>query len=97
VALPLHLELARELDALPKDLGITLLILGTLGVVIPGPVPPGFSFIVLGVIALRPGMLARTAAPLERRFAGAFRVLIDLAAQFRSDLERRYPGSLRSP
>jgi hypothetical protein len=92
--LSLHLELARQLDALPKDLGVTLLVFGALGVVIPGPVPPGFSFILLGVIALRPGILARSGAPLARRFSGVFRLLIGLVTHFRSDLARRYPGSV---
>ena len=88
-ALSLHLELARQLDALPKDLGVTLLVLGTFGVVIPGPVPPGFSFILLGIIALRPSILARSAAPLASRFSGVFHLLIGLVTHFRFDLARR--------
>ena len=91
---PLHLELARQLGGLPMDLGTSLLVIGTFGVIIPGPVPPGFSFILLGVVVLRPSILARTGAPLAHRFPRAFRLLIGLVTRFRSDLARRYPGSV---
>ncbi len=91
---PLHLELARQLDGLPKELGVTLLVLGTFGVVIPGPIPPGFSFILLGVVALRPRLIEQSGAPLARRFPRVFRVLVGLVTQFRLDLARRYPDSL---
>jgi hypothetical protein len=91
---PLHVELARQLGGLPRDLGTSLLVLGTFGVIIPGPVPPGFSFILLGVVVLRPSILARGGAPLARRFPGAFHLLISLVTHFRSDLARRYPGSV---
>ena len=68
---PLHLELAWQLDGLPKDLGVTLLVLGTFGIAIPGPVPPGFSFILLGVLALRPSMIERSGAPWRGGFPGS--------------------------
>jgi hypothetical protein len=90
----LHLELARQLGGLPMDLGTSLLVLGTFGVIIPGPVPPGLSFILLGLVVLRPSILARTGGPLARRFPRAFHILISLVTQFRSDLARRYPGSV---
>ncbi|MGP0066326.1 MAG: hypothetical protein ACLQGP_22320 [Isosphaeraceae bacterium] len=93
-ALPLHLELARQLDGLPKDLGITLLVLGMFGVAIPGPVPPGFSFILLGVIALQPCLIERFGGPMARRFPRVFRVLVGLVTRFRSDLASRYPGTV---
>ena len=93
----LHLELARQLDGLPKDLGVTLLVIGTVGVVIPGPIPPGFSFILLGFIAVRPSILARSGAPLARRFPTVFRVLIGLVTHLQSDLARRYPELCSGP
>ena len=95
--LPLHLELARQLDALPKELGLTLLVLGACGVAIPGPVPPGFSFILLGAVVLQPGILARIGPPLERPCAGVFSVLIGLVAHFHSDLARRHPNAMLAP
>jgi len=92
--LPLHIELARQLDGLPNDLGVTLVVLGLFGAVIPGPIPPGASFIVMGTIILRPSLLSRSGAPLSRRFPTVFRVLVGMVRQFRLDLARRYPGSI---
>jgi hypothetical protein len=91
----LHHDLAEKLGSLPKDLGVSLISLGVIGVVIPGPVPLGASFILLGTVALCPGLLARTGGPLARRCPRVFRVLIDFTDHFRADLARRYPGSLR--
>lgn len=93
-ARPMHLELARQLDGLPRDLGVTLLVLGMVGVVIPGPIPPGFSFILMGVIALRPTMIERSGAPLARRFPKVFRILVGMVTRFRKDLARHYPDSV---
>jgi hypothetical protein len=65
------------------------------GVIIPGPVPLGASFILLGTVALCPGLLARMGGPLARGCPGAFRILIDFSDHLRADLARRYPGSLK--
>jgi hypothetical protein len=92
--LPPHQELARQLEGLPKDLGVTLVVLGIFGVVILGPIPPGFSFILMGVIALRPTLIERSGASLARRWPRLLRILIGLVAGFRRDLARRYPGSV---
>jgi hypothetical protein len=91
----LHRELARKLGGLPRDLGVSLISLGVVGVVIPGPVPLGASFILLGTVVLCPGLLARTGGPLAKRCPRVFRVFIDFTDHFRADLARRYPGSLR--
>lgn len=93
---PLHRELAEKLGGLPSDLGISLLSLGAVGVVIPGPVPLGASFVLLGAVVLWPGLLIRTGGPLARKCPCIFRVLIDFTDHYRSDLDRRYPGSLRT-
>jgi hypothetical protein len=90
----LHLELARKLSGLPRDLGVALISLGLVGVAIPGPVPLGSTFVVLGTVVLCPGLVGRTAGPLARRCPRVFRVLLDFTEDFRDDLERRYPGSL---
>jgi hypothetical protein len=91
----LHRELARKLAGLPGDLGVSLISLGVVGIVIPGPVPLGASFILLGTVVLFPGLLARTGGPLAKRCPRVFGVLIDFTDHFRADLARRYPGSLR--
>ena len=53
-----HLELARKLRGLPRDLGFVLIGLGAIGIAIPGPIPPGASFVVLGVLFAAPGLIA---------------------------------------
>jgi hypothetical protein len=90
-----HRELAEKLGALPKDLGVSLISLGMIGAVIPGPVPLGASFIMLGTVVLCPGLLARMGGPLAKRCPRVFHVLIDFTDHLRADLARRYPGSLR--
>jgi hypothetical protein len=92
----LHHELAEKLGCLPRDLAVTLISLGVVGVAIPGPVPPGASFILLGTVILWPGLLVRTGGPLARRFPGVFRMLIHFTDHLHSDLARRYPGSRKA-
>lgn len=91
----LHRDLAEKLGGLPRDLAVALISLGVIGVAIPGPVPLGASFVVLGTVVLCPGLLGRTGGPLARRCPRLFRVLIGFADDLRADLERRYPGSLK--
>jgi hypothetical protein len=92
----LHRELARKLHGLPKDLGVVLTGLGAVGLVIPGPIPPGILFVLLGAAFLWPGILARFGGWLARWFPGILRVLIGFVDQLRSDLQRRYPGWVRA-
>jgi len=92
----LHLELAKKLHGLPKDLGVALMGLGVVGVVIPGPVPPGALFILMGAAFLWPGSLARFGGWLARWLPGILRALIDFVDHLRSDLKRRYPDSVRA-
>jgi hypothetical protein len=70
-----------------------LITFGLVGVAIPGPVPLGTSFVILGTVVLWPGVLARTGGPLARRCPRLFRVLVDFSDDLRADLERRYPRS----
>lgn len=89
----LHLELARKVEGLPKDLGVALIGLGVIGIAIPGPIPPGASFVLLGLVFLRPGLIVRFAGPIARRFPRLVRFLIGFVDDLRLALERRYPGS----
>jgi len=70
--------------------------LGTLGLVIPGQVPPGVSLILLGGALVWPGLLARFGGCVARRFARMLRLLIGFVDRLQFDLERRYPGSVRA-
>ncbi len=73
-----------------------LISLGIVGVAIPGPIPPGASFILLGTVILWPKVLVRTGGPLAQRFPRVFRMLINFANDLHEGLDRRYPGSGRS-
>jgi hypothetical protein len=92
----LRLELAGKLDGLPKDLGVILVGLGAVGIAIaiPGPIPPGASFFLLGVVFLWPGLLARLGGWFAGKFPRIIRLLISLVDHFRTDLERRDPGTV---
>jgi hypothetical protein len=91
---PPHLELTRKVEGLPKDMGVVLIGLGVVGIAIPGPIPPGASFVLLGVLFLRPGLIAKLAGSLARRFPRVFRFLIGFVDDLRTDLGRRYPNSV---
>jgi hypothetical protein len=91
----LHRELAKKLGSLPKDLGISLIGLGAVGVIIPGPVPLGATFVVLGAVVLWPCLLARTGGPLARTCPSVFRVLVNFTDHLKDDLNHRYPSSRR--
>ena len=94
--LQLHFQLAETIGSLPKDLAVMLISLGVVGVAIPGPIPPGVSFILLGTVILWPNMLVRTGGPLAQRFPRVFRMLINFADDLHEGLDRRYPGSGRA-
>lgn len=92
---PLHLVLASKVEGLPKDLGFTLIAIGAAGVVIPGTLPPGISFILLGTALVWPCLLVRFGGGVARRFPWMAWVLIGFVDHLRADLEKRYPGSVR--
>lgn len=91
----LHRELAAKLSGLPRDLGVALVSLGVVGVAIPGPVPLGTPFVLLGTVVLWPKLLVKGGGPVARRCPRFFRVLVEFADDLGADLERRYPGSLK--
>jgi hypothetical protein len=83
-----------RLRKLPPEIGILLLVVGTAGVLLPGPV--GSPFLVAGGIALWSAGFRK----VERWFMNVAPGLHDTGIRqiehFLVDLERRYPGSLRS-
>jgi hypothetical protein len=92
----LHRELAEKLTGLPRGLAVTLVSLGMVGIAIPGPIPPGLSFVLLGAVILWPRLLATTGGPLARRCPRVFRMLIGFTNHLTTDLARRYPNSRRA-
>ena len=93
---PSSMRAAEKLGGLPTDLAVSLVSLGIVGIAIPGPIPPGLSFVLLGAVILWPGLLARTGGPLARRCPRVFRMLIGFTDHLTADLARRYPSSKRT-
>ena len=88
-------RLERTLEHLPRDVGVVLVTLGTVGLVIPGPVPPGTPFIVFGAVFLCPKLVRPLNGRFRKRFPAIFDTFDGQVTRFRGDLERRYPGSTR--
>jgi len=80
-----------RLRRLPPEIGVLLIIVGTAGVLLPGPV--GSPFLVAGGIALWPAGFRRVESWLQRVAPGMFEAGAGQIEQFLADLERRYPGS----
>jgi hypothetical protein len=80
---------AVRLEALPKELGVLLIVAGIGGVILPGPV--GAPFLLLGGLILFPNAFRK----VDRGFANKFPKLhnegMKQVSRFVNDLERRYP------
>jgi hypothetical protein len=81
------------LRSVPPEIGILLLVIGTAGVLLPGPV--GSPFLVAGGIALWPAGFRKVEQWLMNVAPGLHETGVRQMEQFLADLERRYPGSLR--
>jgi hypothetical protein len=86
-------RLAHELDRLPPEIGVLLIIVGLAGILLPGPV--GSPFLVAGGVALWPSAFRKTEQWLQRTAPGLYDEGIRQTERFLADLERRYPGSTR--
>ena len=80
-----------ESKTLPPEVASMLILIGILGIPLPGP---GIPFILAGGLAIWP----RTFKPIEERFRHKFPTAHDsvfqLLGRFEEDLNRRYPGSI---
>ena len=85
----------ERLESLPRDVGYSLLAIGTAGMVIPGPVPMGGVLVAVGTFFIWPKLLDRWGEPLARRFPRLYNGLSFPVERFQADLERRYPGVTR--
>lgn len=86
-------RLAHRLERLPPEIGVLLIVVGTAGVLLPGPV--GSPFLVAGGVALWPSAFQKTEDWLQRVAPGLYDEGIRQMERFLADLERRYPGSTR--
>jgi hypothetical protein len=87
------LRLEVKLGRLPRDVGAVLLTVGAVGLVIPGPLPPGLTFLAIGTVILSPKLLRPFGGCLRKRLPLIYRVFEMQVSRFNSDLEHRYPGS----
>jgi hypothetical protein len=82
-----------HLKKLPAEIGVLLLSVGVAGMLLPGPV--GTPFFIAGGIALWPSGFAGAARWLERKAPNVYRHGMQQMDRFLSDLENRYPGTVR--
>ena len=82
-------EEIRRIRAMPKEVGVLLIVAGIGGILLPGPV--GTPFLVLGVVVLWPRAFGRLEGFLERRFSRLHYQSMLQITRFLDDLERRYP------
>jgi hypothetical protein len=86
-------RLAHRLEKLPPEIGVLLLVVGTAGIMLPGPV--GSPFLVAGGIALWPSAFQKVEDWFQKVSPGLYDEGIRQMERFLADLERRYPGSTR--
>jgi hypothetical protein len=84
-------EAQVRVQRLPPEIGVLLMIIGTAGLLLPGPV--GSPFLVAGGIALWPAGFRKVERWLRKVAPGMYAAGTRQIEQFLADLERRYPGS----
>jgi hypothetical protein len=77
--------------ALPKEVGVLLMIVGIGGLLLPGPV--GSPFFLLGLVTLWPSAFGKLEAAFQNRFPRIHREGMRQVKRYLTDLERRYPSS----
>ncbi|MFI5456505.1 MAG: hypothetical protein ACHRXM_13730 [Isosphaerales bacterium] len=82
-------EEIRRIGAMPKEVGVLLIVAGIGGLLLPGPV--GTPFLVLGGVVLWPRTFRWLEEFLERRFPRLHHQSMLQITRFLDDLQRRYP------
>jgi hypothetical protein len=82
-------EEIQRIRAMPKEVGVLLIVAGIGGLLLPGPV--GTPFLVVGGIILWPRVFERVEIYLQRRFPRMHHQSVRQIKRFLDDLERRYP------
>jgi hypothetical protein len=77
------------LDALPKEVGVLLIVVGLGGILLPGPV--GSPFLLLGGVVLFPKVFRKLDDKFQKRFPKLHQEGMKQVRRFVVDLERRYP------
>jgi hypothetical protein len=79
------------IGALPKEVGVLLVIVGISGLLLPGPV--GSPFLLLGSVTLWPSAFGKLERAFRSRFPKLHREGMQQVKRFLADLDRRYPVS----
>jgi hypothetical protein len=82
-----------RIQKLPPEIGVLLIVVGTAGLLLPGPV--GSPFLVAGGVALWPAGFRKVEQWFMKLAPGMYQTGIRQIEHFLADLERRYPGSVR--
>jgi hypothetical protein len=77
------------LEALPKEIGILLIVAGIGGVLLPGPF--GTPFVLVGGMILFPKSFTGLDRRFRDRFPNVHREGLRQVLRFVTDIERRYP------
>jgi hypothetical protein len=85
----------RKLEALPPEIGALLVLIGILGLLLPGPV--GTPFVIAGGVALWPKAFGKVDGWFERRFPKAHRGGMRQIDRYLADMEKRVPGTISRP
>jgi hypothetical protein len=101
LSLPVNAETLKEPEAaeqgllkeLPPEIGVLLLVIGTAGILLPGPV--GSPFLVAGGIALWPAGFRNVERWFMKLAPKMYKTGVGQIERFLADLESRYPGSVR--
>jgi hypothetical protein len=83
---------AAEIDrihALPKEVGVLLIVAGVGGVLLPGPV--GTPFLLAGCVILWPRAFSGMETLFHRKFPKLHHRSVSQIKRFLSDLDQRYP------
>jgi hypothetical protein len=84
-----HAEEVARIRAMPREVGVLLIVAGIGGLLLPGPI--GSPFLILGGVILWPKAFERAELLFEKRFPRAHRQSVRQITRFLNDLERRYP------
>jgi len=79
----------QRIKALPKEVGVLLLVAGFGGLLLPGPI--GTPFLIMGGLVLWPRAFQRIDGCLEKRFPKLHHQSLIQMNRFLTDLDRRYP------
>jgi hypothetical protein len=79
----------QRIRAMPKEVGVLLVVAGIGGLLLPGPI--GTPFLILGGVVLWPRAFERVEIWFERRFPRMHHKSMLQIKRFLDDLERRYP------